>query len=111
MTRATWWAVIGVVYTAINAGGAVIAFMRGEWMHGSVHVALLAVGAGYVAWRLGRDRPQRDGPVDMDLDRRLRELQQSVDAVALEVGRIEEHQRDAVKIMAHRKKREALPPQ
>ena len=105
-----WW-IGGVIYMLINLAGVAYAVAFGEGLHGAVHVALLVVGAV-----LMRRLPRRDGsdglliaePVRKDLrtaqltDERLDRLQQSVDAVALEVERIGEAQRFREKLEAQR---------
>jgi hypothetical protein len=68
-------------------------------MHSGIHVALSLLGA-WAIWRLS-DRSARVDPTNDPLaERRLEALQQSVDAVALEVERIGEAQRFNVKLQA-----------
>jgi hypothetical protein len=88
--RAKVWLVVAVLFTVVNAGAAVLAASWGEPRHAGVHVALALLGA-WLAWQLAprRDAPARSG----ELDDRLTHLEQSVDAVAVEIERIGEGQR------------------
>ena len=104
MTRRTkiWW-VVAVLFTLINLAGAGYAAAVGEGPHAAVHVALLVVAA-YWMWRLARRAERQDLPSLQAADQRLEQLQQSVDAVALEVERIGEAQRFSAKLEAERAK-------
>ena len=91
--------VAAVLFTLVNLGGAVYAALQGEAAHAGLHGALLFVGA-YFVWRLA---PTRDagrlwrgsaiGASTGEPADRLSNLEQSVDAVAIEVERIGEGQR------------------
>ena len=92
------WRVAAALYVIINLGGAIIAFAMGERNHGLTHVALLVVG--YIGWQFAPwKRLQAPAPEQLP-DARLDYLQQSVDAVALEVERIGEAQRFSDKLRA-----------
>src|SRR5438876_1105534 len=103
-----FWRISAIVFMLINAGGAVLAFVMGEQMHAELHIALL--GAGYV-WYLFLHAGQRKRGVDENqelpaggaTDPRIEYLQQSVDAIALEVERMGEAQRFQEKLKAERK--------
>lgn len=101
MTRPSkFWRVAAALFVLINAAGAGYALTMGEPVHAGVHVALL-LGA-YLGWRLGPwARRQTPAPAQLP-DARLEYLQQSVDAVALEVERIGEAQRFSDKLRAER---------
>ena len=99
--RSKVWLVVAVLFTFVNLGGAVIAAVRGELLHTGMHVGLLLLGA-YLVWRLAPRRYvrriwRRGGSVIPALPRELTDglthLEQSVDAVAIEVERIGEGQR------------------
>jgi hypothetical protein len=94
------------IYVFINIAGAGYALAMDEVVHAGVHFALLAVGvAAYGAWRLGRrTQTQTLQPGDQ----RLEYLQQSVDAMALEVERIGEAQRFNEKL--RKEQQEISPP-
>jgi hypothetical protein len=107
--RSLLWRVGAVLFTVVNAGGAVYAYAMGEGQHATVHLLLLALGASaYVIWRLVSVARRPDTPPAQLPDARLDYLQQSVDAVALEVERIGEAQRYNEKLRAG--KSETPPP-
>jgi hypothetical protein len=92
-------------FTVVNVLGAGYAIAMGEALHAGGHVALSVIGAMVMAWMLpGRMTPS---PTPLAEDR-LQRLQQSVDAIALEVERIGESQRYTAKLDAERAK--ALQP-
>ena len=98
--RSKLWRVAAALFVLINVAGAGYAATMGEPLHAGIHVALL-VGA-YLGWRLGPwARRQTPAPAQLP-DARLEYLQQSVDAVALEVERIGEAQRFSDKLRAER---------
>ena len=112
MTRRTRivWTAVAAVFTAINFGGAVFAAVAQEPLHAGVHVLLGVVGL-YLTWRLSPWRiidrtsqldysPAADLPPEQ-IDR-LSQLEQSVDAVALEVERIGESQRYMTKVLTEK---------
>ena len=98
--RSKLWQVGAALFIVINVGGAAYAAWVGEPVHAAVHVGLLL--GGYVVWRLAPWARRRDLPRAQLADERLEYLQQSVDAVALEVERIGEAQRFSDKLRAER---------
>ena len=93
MTRRTrlWRAAAGLFFFG-NVAGAAYAVAMGEPMHALVHAVLLTLAlGGYSTWRVSR--PVRAVEAPQLSDDRLNYLQQSVDALALEVERIGEKQR------------------
>jgi hypothetical protein len=98
--RSKRWRVAAAVFSVVNVGGAGVAVLAGEPIHAAVHVALLV--ATYVAWRLVPRARQLDLPHAQPVEERLERLQQSLDDIALEVERIGEAQRYAVKVVAER---------
>jgi hypothetical protein len=109
MTRSRLWQATVAVFIIINVGGAGFAIAMGEPAHAVGHAALLLVG--YVGWLVGPwRRPQdraRAQPPNQLADERIEYLQQSVDAVALEVERLGESQRFNEKLRAVR---DEIPP-
>jgi hypothetical protein len=95
--RSKIWLVVAVLFTVINAIGAVPAFLAGELSHAGVHVVLTFVGAYYVRRIWSREVsgvPTLAGEVGGgEFSNRLTNLEQSIDAVAIEVERIGEGQR------------------
>jgi hypothetical protein len=99
--RGKIWLAVAAVFSIVNAGGAVYALLNGEWMHGGIHVALLALTLYAAARWLPRGTPTHtEEPFEPARvgDERLEMLQQSVDAIALEVERIGEAQRYSAKL-------------
>jgi hypothetical protein len=93
------WKAAAIVFTVVNLIGIGMAVAAQEQMHTAIHVVLSLLG-GVAVWRLfaGSSRP---APVSSVLaDPRLEALQQSVDAVALEVERIGEAQRFHTQLQA-----------
>ena len=112
--RSKFWFVVASVFTLINLAGAPLAIADGEWLHAAAHVGLLIVGA-YFVWRLAPDRwrqPQGQQQTGALPAERLKNLQHSVDAIALEVERISEAQRFIAKRIAERVESHSrkLPP-
>ena len=94
----TFWRVAVVGFVLVNVGGLVYGALRGELMHVVVHVALL--GAGFIAWQFvgGRRTAQPQAAVPVT-DKVLDSLQESIDAIALNVERIGEDQRFQAKLV------------
>ena len=90
--RSTVWKVVAGLFTLINVLGAAWAGAGGEPMHAGVHVVLTLLGA-YWIWWLQEPAAQPAMSSIPPADERIEQLQQSVDAVALEVERIGEAQR------------------
>ncbi|MGQ0712842.1 MAG: hypothetical protein ACT4PJ_03815 [Gemmatimonadaceae bacterium] len=99
------WTVIVGLFVVSNVGGAGFAIAMREPRHAVTHFGLVLIG--YVVWRL----ISRPGRLDLasasETDRRLDHLQQSVDAIALEVERIGEAQRFVAQLEAQRAERVA----
>jgi hypothetical protein len=99
--RSKIWLVVAVLFTLVNLAGVAIAAASRELIHTCIHVALLLPGA-YLVWRLAPGREARrtgrrgramGAALPGELTDRLTHLEQSVDAVAIEVERIGEGQR------------------
>ncbi|MGH7602429.1 MAG: hypothetical protein ACRENK_00370 [Gemmatimonadaceae bacterium] len=99
------WGWAAAIFAIVNLLGAIYAAAMGERAHADMHLVLLLIGAvGYLAWR-ALSRGRKNGPAVSEADPRLDYLQQSVDAVALEVERLGEAQRAREKLQ-----REQIPP-
>ncbi len=98
---------VAAVFTVVNVGGAGLAILSGEPLHAAVHVGLLV--ATYLAWRLVPRARQADLPNAYPAEERLEHIQQSLDAIALDVERIGEGQRYAAKVLADRAR--SSPPE
>jgi hypothetical protein len=104
--RSRLWQAVVALFIIINVAGAGFAIAMGEPMHAVSHAALLLVG--YVGWLVGPwRRRQEPAPAEQLSDDRIEYLQQSVDAVALEVERLGESQRFNEKLRAVR---DEIPP-
>ena len=102
------WRLIVALFGVLNVGGAVVALMSGEPLHAALHAVLIVVT--YVVWTLMARSHRLDLPQGQPVDERLEHLQQSLDAIAVDVERIGEAQRYAVKVLAERA-RESPPKQ
>ncbi len=97
--------VAAVIFAAVNLAGAVLAAWEGEALHAALHVALACLGA-YGVQRLAPPGARRLWPwrqsaiaaASPELTNRLTNLEESVDAVAIEVERIGEGQRFMTRI-------------
>jgi hypothetical protein len=97
------WRVAAGLFTFINVAGAAWAAAESEEMHMMLHVFLLLLAlAGYVGWRLARRAPRQDLPQAALGEERIAYLQQSVDAMALELERVGEAQRFSDKLKLER---------
>lgn len=100
------WGWVAGIFVVINLLGAIYAAAMGERAHADVHLILLLIGAvGYLAWR-ALSRGRKDDAALAQTDSRNDYLQQSVDAVALEVERLGEAQRAREKLQ----REQAQPP-
>ena len=111
--RAQGWLVIAALFLVANVGAAGFAAAYGELPHAGIH-ALLAILGTYLVWRLAARRGARpvgyraatedaDAPTaPSDLTDRLTSIEQSVEAVAIEVERIGEGQRFMTRLFAER---------
>jgi len=91
--RSKLWKVAAVIFTLLNVGGVVYGVANADPAHAVGHIALQLVG--FVVWRMTRRlREEESTPAAKAIDeQRIEYLQQSVDAIALEVERIGEKQR------------------
>lgn len=95
--RSKLWLYGSLLFALVNAAGAVYAAALGEASHAGGHVLLLLLGL-YVAWRVApRMRRELTSGVPV-FDERLDRLQQSLDAIAVEVERVGEGQRFVTKL-------------
>jgi hypothetical protein len=99
--RSKVWLVVAVLFIFVNFVAGVMVAAGGELFHAGLHAGLALLGAGLV-WRLSprlyARRIWRRGEsvipaLHRELTDRLTHLEQSVDAVAIEVERIGEGQR------------------
>ena len=94
----TFWRIAVVGFLVINVGGMVYAAAMGDWSHGIVHLAVL--GAGVIAWQFFRGGKEAQAQVAAPgHEKVLDSLQESIDAIALNVERIGEDQRFQAKLV------------
>jgi hypothetical protein len=99
--RLTLWKVAAALFTLVNLLGGVYAAAVREPIHAGVHVVLTLLGA-YWMWMLATRTARQELPSELRADERIEQLQQSVDAVALEVERVGEAQRFSDKLQKER---------
>jgi hypothetical protein len=100
------WLVGAVLFVLVNFAGGVYAYAQGELLHAGVHAVLLLPGA-YVVWALAARRYARRGEsaipaLSGDLSDRLTHLEQSIDAIAIEIERIGEGQRFMTRLLTEK---------
>jgi len=96
------WVGVATLFTLLNTFSA--GLYLSDRMHGGSHAALAALGVYWVYWLLARAwRQQR--PALAPGEERLERLQQSMDAVAIEVERIGEASRYSAKLEAEKKEK------
>lgn len=104
--RSKRWLAAAAIFTVGNLAGGVVAAAQGELIHASVHAGLMLLGAVFV-WLLASRRDtssiERAASVAAELSRvgdRLTQIQQSIDAIGIEVERIGEGQRFITRVFA-----------
>jgi len=107
MTRRSKWWLGAAIFTFINFAGGVYAAAIGAVMHTATHVVLFFGGA-YVTWLLMPHTEQQEVPGTREVTDGLDHLQQSLDAIAIEVERIGEAQRFEFQLL---EKRGEISPQ
>jgi hypothetical protein len=98
--RSKLWLAVASLFNVINAGGGGYAAALGEGVHAAVHAGLLLLGT-FWAWRLATRAGQQDS-LGLPAAARMEQLQESVDAIAVEVERIGEAQRFTAKLKQER---------
>ncbi len=98
MTRRTrLWLAIASLFALLNAAGGGYAVALAEWNHAGVHAVLMLLGM-YAGWGLLPRGSASSSSEARLAGERLEQIQQSVDAVAVEVERIGEAQRFSAKL-------------
>lgn len=98
--RSKLWLAAASLFALVNAAGAGFAGALEQGEHAAAHVVLLFVGV-YAMWRI-ISRAGPGSPAMHEDAERLEQLQQSVDAIAVEVERIGEAQRFSAKLHGER---------
>ena len=95
------WMTAASLFTLGNAAGIGWAIAMQESTHAASHATLMMAGIIWIWWLV--TRTERKNLVSMPLgDDRLERLQQSMDAIALEVERIGEAQRFSAKLQGEK---------
>ena len=96
--RTKLWLYGSLLFTLLNIGGAVFAAALGEVAHALVHAGLVLVGGLFMIWKVAPLARRESTPTVPPFDQRLDRLQQSLDAIAVEVERVGEGQRFVTKL-------------
>jgi hypothetical protein len=99
--RSRFWARAAVVFAFINLAGGVYAAAMGEPLHAATHFLLLGATA-FLWWRLAPQPDELQLAGVQQAMQSIDHLQQSVDAIALEVERIGEAQRFEARLLNER---------
>ena len=98
--RAKIWMGVGAFWVLFNLAFSLVVVAGGELLHAVSHVAVGLLGGWGALWLAMRGARNEEGleelnrPAEPDqLSGRLMNLEQSIDAVAIEVGRVGEAQR------------------
>lgn len=111
--RFTVGLVLAVLFTLANIGGGVYAGLMGEIPHAGLHAVLALVGVS-LTWLVVARRRSVDGTGQLaaagnaspELASRLTNLEQSLDAIAVEVERVGEGQRFMTRLFTERGEKE-----
>ncbi|HEX5973240.1 MAG TPA: hypothetical protein VFY85_15000 [Gemmatimonadaceae bacterium] len=110
--RFTVGLVLAVLFTLVNIGGGVYAGVMGEARHAGLHVVLAAIGLYLTSVLVARRRLDGAPPLSAagtappELSSRLTHLEQSLDAIAVEVERVGEGQRFMARLFSERREKE-----
>lgn len=101
--RSKMWLAAAGVFIAVNLAGGIAAALQGEVRHAGVHGVLFIVGVYFARWLAagrGRGGESASPELSREVGDSLAHLEQSVNAVALEVERIGEAQRFITRFVA-----------
>jgi hypothetical protein len=99
--RIGFWMAASALFALANAVAAGFYYARGEVPHSFAHAGLMVLATWLVWWFAAPDPDQEQSALPPG-DQRLERLQQSVDAVAVELERFGEAQRYKSKLEAER---------
>ena len=106
-SRLRVWRAAAAAFIVINLGGGIFAAATGEVMHAAVHVVLLVIGIA--AYSGLRARRVDTDALPAETTERLKNLEQSLDALAIGVERVGEAQRYQTKILDEKTKAAPSP--
>jgi hypothetical protein len=105
--RSTKWVIIAALFTLVNVLGLGYAVFFREPMHGTAHLGGVFIGAIWLWWLMARRTPTAADDafaVDQEAAERLAQLERSLGAIADEVDRVGEGQRELVQMQQQRVK-------
>src|SRR4051812_3524188 len=100
--RSRVWRAVAAAFIVINVAGGIYAAVIGESMHAAVHLVLLVLGIG--AYSVMRTRSTDTEAPPEETVERLRNLEQSVDSLAVGIERVGEAQRYQARILDEKTK-------
>jgi hypothetical protein len=99
--RSKIWLSAATIFTVVNVAGAGYAAAMAEGPHAGLHVVLGALGLWWM-WRVVAPYIPANDALALGEAERVEQLQQSVDAIAVEIERIGEAQRFTAKLEQER---------
>jgi hypothetical protein len=99
--RSTIWLSVATVFTVVNVAGAGYAAAMAEGPHAGIHVVLGVLGLWWM-WRVVAPYIPANDALALGEAERVEQLQQSVDAIAVESEGIGEAQRFTAKLEQER---------
>jgi hypothetical protein len=99
--RSKIWLSAATIFTVVNVAGAGYAAAMAEGPHAGLHVVLGALGLWWM-WRVVAPYIPSSDALALGESERVEQLQQSVDAIAVEIERIGEAQRFTAKLEQER---------
>lgn len=106
----SYWRAIAVFFALANIGGGILAVVMGEMNHALGHAALAAVCLVWCQQLFVRRKGEPAGLVLPATETRLDQLQQSMDAIAVEIERLGEAQRFQEKLYRRERQRDQRDP-
>jgi hypothetical protein len=107
--RRTIWVMVAALFTLVNVLGLAYAIFFREPMHGAAHLGGAFIGAIWLWWLMARRTPSAPADaqaIDPEAAERLAQLERSLGAIAEEVDRVGEGQRELVHLQQQRVKDE-----
>jgi hypothetical protein len=99
--RSKLWLSVATIFTIVNVSGAGYAAAMSEGPHAGLHIVLGVLGLWWM-WRVVAPYVSSTDALPLAETERVEQLQQSVDAIAVEIERIGEAQRFTAKLEQER---------
>ena len=103
--RSIRWLVVATLFTLANLAGLAYALFLYERPHAGVHLALVVAGVFWIRELLSRREPSAtpfDETAELSPDERMAQLERSLGAIADEVDRVGDGQRELVRLERER---------